>query len=132
MKCAKALHVLCVAATNGQRWRAEIHPDRPEIPIGTVERHFGAARARNVQECCRFPEIGRKIVGTDRPGSVRRITAPLEVMRVERPAPAAPMVGRAAERPNTRFMEKQVFRAGIVAPIEVLRRGRGLHAARLE
>src|SRR5580704_19707019 len=91
------------------RRRAEIHADGREILLGAGQREIGAARLGDAENGRRVAEIWIEVRLPDRPGPVRREIRTGEIAGVERAAPAAPIMGGAAERADSRLVQGQIL-----------------------
>src|SRR5690606_34395310 len=102
----------------------EIHRRRiaeRDVAQRVTERDVGR-ELRQLEDAHGWREPGLEIPATDRPGAVEPADLVLEVDRLQRPAPAAPVVRRAAELPQPADRQRQQGRTAVeIAFVDGLR-----------
>ncbi len=140
------LEVVAVAAAEMRRQHVvprlgELEPARIDAAIGEphrrrLRRHDarGAVIEPRPQlaERLRPLEVPLQFADAERPAGMGQPGPFLEVDRVERPRPAAPMVGAAAQIAHARGIQRQIGDAAVGAGIERLRGAVEIQAAALE
>src|SRR5882724_12347263 len=66
------------------------------------------------------PEVGLEFLDSERPAGVRHPCALFEIDRIERAAPAAPMIGASSQIAHARCVERQIGNAADLAGVERL------------